>query len=344
MKKSETTRAPKSRVIRAVAAFSERRGSRRTAGFDGVRLKPGHRDPRARPGASMHAVQFSRIAATATAAGLIDPISHLRGPRHSGGPHAGASRASLRGRLHRLEVEEVSVSIGFLSAPAGTNPPKRSGEYTAAIPAGQGWRGRRTGSVRPVAARPGGRSAACRRGSRGRRARPRRGRDRGTGSPSRVTPPPAIRRRASLREGTPRASARSAGRCTVPAAIAISGTSSGAWRSRTTRLKWSSARSPGPGAVEAVGDQAAQAALVLAPGARPAAARPAPAAGTTPPAAASGMLIVRPNCSSGGSATPIWLPSDLLIFCSPSSAGEDRHRHHDLGRLAVGGLDLAARA
>jgi hypothetical protein len=104
MKKSETTRAPKSRVIRAVAAFPSGVGSRRTAGSTGFVLKPGHRDPRAGPGASMHAVQFSRIAATAAAAGLIDPDSHLRGPRHSGGPHAGASRAYYAG-----------VSIGWRS-------------------------------------------------------------------------------------------------------------------------------------------------------------------------------------------------------------------------------------
>jgi len=40
----------------------------------------------------------------------------------SEGPHAGASRASLRGRLHRLEVEEVVSQAGTLRRRAGSTP------------------------------------------------------------------------------------------------------------------------------------------------------------------------------------------------------------------------------
>jgi len=104
MKKPETTRAPKSRVIRAVAAFPSGVGSRRTAGSTGFVLKPGHHDPRAGPGASMHAVQFSRIAATAAAAGLIDPIPTFAAP---GVPEAPT-------RAHRAP-RYAGVSMGWRS-------------------------------------------------------------------------------------------------------------------------------------------------------------------------------------------------------------------------------------
>ena len=45
----------------------------------------------------MHAVQFSRIAATAYAADLIDPIPTFAAPKRSGGPHAGALRLVYAG-------------------------------------------------------------------------------------------------------------------------------------------------------------------------------------------------------------------------------------------------------
>ena len=67
-----------------------------------------------------------------------------RPPKRSGGPHAGASRASLRGRLHGLEVEEVRSQSG--SCPTGRHePPEGSREYTAAIPAVKAGGGRPDG-------------------------------------------------------------------------------------------------------------------------------------------------------------------------------------------------------
>ena len=63
-----------------------------------------------------------------------------------------------------------------------------------------------------------------------------------TTSPSTLTPPCAISRRASLVEPSPSRSTSTAGRCTgSPSGSGSSGTSSGAWPSRTTRVKWSSA-------------------------------------------------------------------------------------------------------
>ncbi len=58
-----------SRVIRAVAALPEARLAP-GVGFDGVRTKNLAIATHGRAGVEMHAVQFSRIAATAAAAGL----------------------------------------------------------------------------------------------------------------------------------------------------------------------------------------------------------------------------------------------------------------------------------
>ncbi len=141
MKKSETTRAPKSRVIRAVAAFPSGVGSRRTAGFDGVRSKTWPSRPAGRTRGLDACCSVFKDRGDRCRGRPDRPDSHLRGPRHSGGPHAGASRASLRGRLHRLEVEEVRSQSG--SCPTGRHePPEGSREYTAAIPAVKAGAGR----------------------------------------------------------------------------------------------------------------------------------------------------------------------------------------------------------
>ncbi len=57
--------------------------------------------------------------------------------------------------------------------------------------------------------------------------------------------------------------------------------------------------------------------------------------------ASSGIAIVLPYISCGGSVTPIWLPSDLDILRCPSVPDQDRHRQDRLLGLAVGALDVA---
>ena len=222
------------------------------------------------------------------------------------------------------------------SCPAGRRtPPEGSREYTAGSARVKARRGPRRDALSggSVLARAGGRNAACRRGSRARPGARTAGRARCTGSPSRLTPPPAIRRRASLRDATPEPVGEQRRQVhRRRRAMATVGMSSGARRSRTTRLKCSSARSPGPRPVEAVGDQPGRGGACRRRGGRAGGGSPGASSRYHSASAASGMLIVRPNCSSGGSATPMWLPSDLLIFRSPSMPEQERHRHDDLGR------------
>ena len=49
-----------------------------------------------------------------------------------------------------------------------------------------------------------------------------------------------------------------------------------------------------------------------------------------------------PYISPGGSVIPMWLPSDLDIFCTPSVPASSGTVRIDLLRLPVGGLDRAA--
>ena len=50
---------------------------------------------------------------------------------------------------------------------------------------------------------------------------------------------------------------------------------------------------------------------------------------------ASGIRIVRPNCSSGAAVSGMLLPTDELIF-APSHESEERRRQHDLRLEPVG--------
>ena len=265
----------------------------------------------------MHAVQFSRIAATAYAAGLIDPIPTFAAPKRSGGPHAGALRASFTRASPWAGGRRGEVSIGFLSrrqahasrGGRGSIPPDDARVKAVAGPpdALSG------GSV--LAPQPG--EATFSRSEHpsveGGGVHVEVGR---LGSPLTLTPPPAMRRRrASLRDATPSRSARSAGRCTA--------------RGHGPRhlLRRASVPEdpvevrlgthPRARAVETVGDQSPEAALVLARVAGGGASS-GESSRYYSPRRASGIRMTRPNCSSGGSATPMWLPRDLLIFRSPS--------------------------
>ena len=162
----------------------------------------------------MHAVQFSRIETPADAAVRSESDFHLRGPRTSGGSQRGRIARLLRGRLHWMKVEEVeSQSVPF-SMLVGPLPPQRSREYS---PPERRVKDGGAGNRRPCADRgqAGGRRRAKRRfpALRTRPASSPASRSSAvTGSPSRLTPPPVIRRRASLREAIPRPSTSRAGR------------------------------------------------------------------------------------------------------------------------------------
>ena len=97
---------------------------------------------------------------------------------------------------------------------------------------------------------------------------------------------------------------------------AISGTSSGARPSRTTRVKCASAAARRRLRASARRSSGRARASPRADPPR-AAAPPAARAGTTRSSSSSEMRIVLPNCSSGDAASGMLLPSDELIF-SPS--------------------------
>ena len=134
--------------------------------------------------------------------------------------------------------------------------------------------------------------------------------------------PAAISRRASERE-TPNAASSTAGRWTGPPSTATltSGDLVGRLVLDEDAVEVRLGRRGGVRAVEALDDRARQRALGVA--------RRGPAGGARSPSssryhvaiASSGSRIVLPYISSGGSVTPMWLPSDLDIFSAPSVPG-----------------------
>ena len=130
-------------------------------------------------------------------------------------------------------MRSVTVLLGLL-----TTAPKDSRRTIAPR---AGWARRVFGLPRSYPARA-GRSAACPPGA-ALPASSARGRSSSvTGSPSSLTPPCAISRRASEVDATPSDETSSAGRCTgSPSGSETSSTSSGASRWRTTRVKCASA-------------------------------------------------------------------------------------------------------
>ncbi len=133
-----TASAPRSRRDPNCVVSARRCGSRRTAGFRRGSCKPGHPDLRvaAGPGCMLFSFQGSRTATTV--AGRPHLISTFAAPARSGSPHAGASRASLRERLRLWEGEEVSQAIkcrrAGQSLPSGRGripppPPRSSGRW-----------------------------------------------------------------------------------------------------------------------------------------------------------------------------------------------------------------------
>ena len=179
---------------------------------------------------------------------------------------------------------------------------------------------RRSGRAQPA------RSGACRAAARGRRARRpgRRAARAGSGSPSSRTPPwassaPRLRARDAERLGQQRGQVD---RSPSPCASATSGISSGSSCSTKTRSKrrlGRRRRPPRRGSARRAPRASARLASRGAGAGRRAARRAA--ARTTCAIAASGRRSVLPYISSGGSVTPMWLPSDFDIFRSPSVPG-----------------------
>ena len=217
-------------------------------------------------------------------------------------------------------------------------PSSRSGEYSARGTAGQAGRPRLRARRATRAKR---RFPA--RSTRPSRAAASRSRSR-TGSPSTVTPPPGDQAARLAARRDPEAT-RPGGPAGGPSPARHDDLGDVVRRpvvaDDPVEVLLGRAR-PAPGAVEAVGERAAPGGACRPPGGRPAAARRERGAGTTPRSSASGMLIVRPNCSSGGVGDADLVAERLAHLLLAVEPGEDRHRHHDLRRLAVAGLDLAA--
>ena len=198
----------------------------------------------------------------------IDPISTFAAPESSEAPSAGAKSApyagvSMGGRSKRwclnrvLSVDGADAppnSRGSIARPgsqsrfrAGPGPPSDGASEARARRAKRRFPARITRPCRAFASR----SSSC------------------TGSPSRLTPPPAIRRRASLREATPSRSARRAGQ--VHRAVPVQHDRGHLLRRPVVAdraVEVGLGLRSRPVAVEAVGDQAPEAALVLHGGAR----------------------------------------------------------------------------
>ena len=187
-----------------------------------------------------------------------------------------------------------------------------------------------------------GRSAVFPHGAHVRPERPRRGRDRAPARRRAVTPPPAIRRRASLREATPRASARRAGRWTAPGGHDDLGhvlRDAVVADDAVEVVLGPLARRPAPWKRSAISRPRRRLSSPGWPGRRRRAGRQEPV--PLREQRASGMLMVRPNCSSGGVGDADLVAERLAHLLLAVEPGEDRHRHHDLRRLAVVALDVA---
>ena len=218
---------------------------------------------------------------------------------HPSGPSEGSGSAAAR-------------------AAAGSNRP-RAASRTSGSPAGDSGVARELARSDDAA---GAGSAACRAAARARRAPP-------AARPGRRRR--AARRRASRRPGpasaaprsasgrTPRRSPPAGGPCRSAAATVASSISSGSSCAMKTRSKPASASAGVRLGVEPRHERARERALGVARAELRPAARTPSSSEYHGAISSSGIRSVLPYISSGGSVTPIALPNDFDIFCTPSS-------------------------